>query len=134
MSTVSKFSFAKTYNIRARLRRENFANFLDYYHKGTAETDHFYQILSKIISDHKLGCNDELIQFYTPMTSEGFYFKSPDVKCKNLIGKPCLIDDILDNDAVIRLKVRPYDFVNENKRMIGVSIHAVEIVAKHAKL
>lgn len=130
---MSKFIIGKIYNIRARLRRENFANFAEYYHNQSLESDHFYKILDKTVSDHKLTVSDaDNIPFHSPITDEGFYFKSDNPKCKNLIGKPCLLGDILDNDVIMKVRVRPYNFVGSDGKHVGVSITLLEAQAKHS--
>lgn len=130
---MSKVNYVKPkyLNIRARLRQPTYANFLEYYHKKSASDDYFYKYLSKLTQEHKLFIVSDT-PFKSNFTAEGFYFKLIDgVKCKNVIGKPCLIEDILDRDVILKLKILPYNFQStEGKQIIGISITALEIAAK----
>ena len=132
MSYTNKFIPAKTYHITARLRKETFANFHAFYHTGSRD-DSFAIFLQNIIDKHKLLVGEAFTEFRSPMTNEGFYFKTGVLpKCKNVSGKPCLLRDILDYDVYMKLKIQPYDFVTTlGNRVAGVSITAMEVTAKH---
>ncbi len=129
--TCKKYSKPIYISIKARLRQPTYANFLEYYHKGSADNDHFYKYLVKLSTEHKLFMKDAE-SFKLSFTQEGFYFKTLDiVKCKNAIGKPCLLEDLLDRDVVFKLKILPYDFLTpEGKQIIGISITCLEANGK----
>lgn len=118
----------KNISIKARLRSAKYANFLEYYHNGSAKLDYFYNYLTKLSESHKLLVNQDS-QFKSNFTPEGFYFKIKTfVKCTNAIKKPCLIEDLLDQDVTMKLKITPYNFNdNEGKQLIGIAIQAVAI-------
>ncbi len=117
--------------IKARLRQPTYANFLGFYHDGSADNDHFYKYLTKLMKEHKLFMKDAE-SFKSSFTHEGFYFKPLDmIKCKNAIGKPCLLEDLLDRDVVCKLKIIPYNFITpEGKQIIGISITCLEAHGK----
>ena len=116
-----------------RIRNDKFATFLDYYHNNS-DKDAFKEILNKIIYDH---CETSKITFDTfksPVTAEGFYFNTiPTTKCKNLSARPCIINDIYESDAYCKLKIQPYDFVSDKKRIVGIKITIIEANAKFDK-
>ena len=117
-----KFVKPKSITTKVRLRKENYANFLEYYHKGTSTDDHFYKYLTGLAQKNKVSED-----FKTNFNSEGFYFKTKDfVKCKNLSGKTCLLADLLDQDITAKFKIQPYDFTADNKHLSGLSITLVE--------
>jgi hypothetical protein len=111
---------------RCRLRSTNFANYFDYYHKQDGSADSLYLSIKKIVIDHKSICGeDELESFKNPSSDSGFYFKCDKCICtKN--GKPCIIEDLFDLDSYVKLKIQPYDFRSEGKRIIGISIQLME--------
>jgi len=120
----------KNINIKARLRTKNYANFLEFYHKGSALNDYFYKYLVKLADSHKLLANQDT-QFKSHFNPEGFYFKTKEtIKCKNAIKMPCLLDDLLDRDVTMQLKITPYNFKDAaGAQLIGISIQAVAIYA-----
>ena len=118
-------------SVKVRLRSPIYANFLDFYHKKSIN-DSFYKYLLKLRDTHKLLVTDETVPFKSHFNSEGFYFKTDICKCKNVIGKPCLIEDILDRDVILKLKISLYNFTSQdNHQIIGMSIHATEAFAKY---
>lgn len=120
----------KSISAKVRLRKDNYANFLEYYHKGTANDDFLYKYLTTLAKKHKLSDD-----FKTSFTSEGFYFKIKDfVKCKNLSGKPCLLSDLLDQDITAKLQIKPYDFKVDGKHLSGLSITLIEAQATMSNL
>lgn len=126
-----RFLPSKIYYTSARLRSLKYANFLTYYHLKNTE-DPFKIMLTQIIDKHKELTNDP-DNFITPIfNAEGFYFKTSTFpKCKNLSGKPCILNDIIDHDVFMKLKIQPYDFIPVNgERVIGVSITLLECTAK----
>lgn len=132
-SAPKKYARPLNLSIKARLRQLNYANFLEYYHAGSAELDYFYTYLVNLSNKHKLFVKDaDLTKFKSNFTKEGFYFKTTtSIKCKNAIGKPCLLEDILDRDVVLKLKITPYDFESEEgNQIIGISIQCIEASAK----
>jgi hypothetical protein len=132
-SAPKKYARPLNVSIKARLRQLNYANFLEYYHNGSAELDYFYKYLVNLANKHKLFVKDgDFSKFKSTYTKEGFYFKTTaTIKCKNAIGRPCLLEDILDRDAVLKLKITPYDFDSEDgNQIIGISIQCIEANAK----
>ncbi len=125
-----KFVKPKVISVKVRLRTATYANFLEYYHKGTSLDDHFYKYLTNLVQKNK-GSED----FKSNFTSEGFYFKTKDfVKCKNLSNKSCLLVDLLDQDITAKLKIQPYDFTVDNKHLSGLAITLVEAYATMSDL
>lgn len=125
-----KFVKPKLITAKVRIRNTNYANFLEYYHKGTSIDDHFYKYLTIIAQKNKVSED-----FKTNFNSEGFYFKTKDfVKCKNLSGRTCLLADLLDQDVAAKFKIQPYDFVVDNKNLSGISITLVEANATMSDL
>lgn len=125
---AGKFVKPKNINATVRLRKSNYANFLEYYHKGSATDDFLYKYLTDLVKKNKT--TDE---FKTPFNTEGFYFKIKDfVKCKDVRGKTCLLEDILDYDVTVKLKILPYDFIDPktSSQVSGISITLVEAHAK----
>ncbi len=122
----------KIMSIKARLRNTSYANFLEFYHEQSAITDHFYKYLIDLSNKHKLLVQADT-NFKSNFTSEGFYFKVADrLKCKNALGKPCLIEDLIDRDVTMKLKITPYNFLSdENKQLIGISMQAIEITGHY---
>jgi len=114
------FHKPKYLTIKARLRQPTFANYYEYYHNGTPG----HATLDKIVNDHKFLVGEQ--DFKNPLTAEGFYFKSDKAKCLDFGKKITMIDNILDRDAILKLKVQPYDFKVDGKRLVGVSITLLE--------
>ncbi len=115
----------KYFTFFVRLRRENFANYLNYYHKNDGTSDFVYKVLTDLVTKHKHS--DE---YKSPVTNEGFYFKLDNPICKNMYGRPCLISDILDNDVMMKVKITTYDFVADGKRLNGLSLAVKEITVQ----
>jgi hypothetical protein len=109
-----------------RIRTEKFANYHKYYHEQDAQSDVLYQSIKKIIDSHAASHNEDK-KFYSPVTQEGITFKTTDTcKCYNVNARPCLLKDICDFDAVVKLKIQPYSFNDA----VGVSITLIEARAK----
>lgn len=122
---LSKYVKPKSISAKVRLRKLNFANFLEYYHKGSALDDFLYKYLRDLVRKNKVTDG-----FKTPFNSEGFYFKTKDfVKCKNLSGRVCLLSDLLDQDITANLRIVPYDFVIDGQQLSGISVTLVEAQA-----
>lgn len=120
----------KSITTKVRLRKENYANFLEYYHKGSSYDDHLYKYLTTLAQKNKV-----FDDFKSNFNSEGFYFKTKDfVKCKNLSGRTCLLADLLDQDITAKFKIQPYDFTADNKHLSGLSITLVEAHATMSDL
>ena len=123
---MQNFTKPKTLSVKVRLRQSNYANFLEYYHEGSALNDYFYKYLAKLANDHKKLANCD-VSFKSPFNEEGFYFKTKGpIKCMNAAKKLCLIDDLLDHDVTMKLKLVPYNFISD-KQIIGISIQAISI-------
>lgn len=123
------YAHPKTMQIRVRLRKPNFANHLMYYHAQSI-IDPTYLRLKKIVDTHKATSIITDEKFIAHINTEGFFFKSDKVKCKDINGRQCLINDILDRDVSMKLIVKCYDFVAKGNRLVGVSLAATEICAK----
>ena len=124
---MQNFTKPKLLSVKVRLRQSNYANFLEYYHNGSALNDYFYKYLDKLANEHKKLVNQDT-SFKSSFNAEGFYFKTKKpIKCTNVVKKPCLIDDLLDHDVTMKLKLVPYNFISDNKQLIGISIQAISI-------
>jgi hypothetical protein len=128
MSQNNSYIKPKKISIKARLRQPNYANFLEYYHNNEVTNDYFYNYLTKLANSHKQLTNQDT-KFKSNFTNEGFYFKTKEgLKCKNAIKKPCLINDLLDTDVTLKLKITPYNFLDTNNlQLIGIAIQVTEI-------
>ncbi len=127
---MTTFVRPKKITARARLKQPNYANFLKYYHDGSAKDDPFYKYITKLADSHKLLATEDQT-FKKNFDEEGFYFKIKDyVKCKNSSGRPCLLEDLLDHDVSISLKITPYNFTTDDgKHLIGLSLQATHVNA-----
>lgn len=130
-----KFTKPKLINAKLRLRRINYANFVNFYHKGTND-DFLYKYLTKLISHELSSCPNVKSNFKSNFNFEGFYFKTKDfVKCKNLSGKVCLLSDLLDHDVIAKLQITPYDFTSSTgQHLSGLSILLLEAKAASFKV
>src|SRR5690349_621975 len=122
---------SKPIGITARLRRANFANYYNYYHSGDASTDHVCKLLTSAVEKNMISSNTD--QFKSPVTPEGFYFKSDGVQCRDINGRTCLIDDCFDRDVSMSIIIRPYNFVKDSKQLAGLTIIAKDIKVKKDK-
>jgi hypothetical protein len=124
----------KPITVEARLLKDNFAIFYKGFHENATTADPFYQKLVSMVMSHKSACGldvDPLLDnmYKQPFSILGFRFKTDKTKYYNLAGKECLPTECLDLDVNIKLRITPYDFVANSKRLVGLSISALEIKA-----
>lgn len=137
----STYSKAKKYTANVRLRSTKFANFNNYYHQQTYD-DPFATWLREKIEEHKKIVNidnnvdnnidnniDNKQTYHSPITQEGFYFKTlSNTKCTYKNKNVCIIDDLLDRDVSMKILLYQYDFVDKNgNRIVGTTIKVTDI-------
>lgn len=123
--------YQKPIEIRARLRKPYYANFLDYFHDNSNE-DHFYKILQNKCSNHLIKSKILETNYKYPFNNEGFYFKNDNIKCYDKNGTECLIEDCIDRDVVMKLTIINYDFTDK-ERIVGCCIKVKKISIKADK-
>jgi hypothetical protein len=123
-------SYKKPIFIRARLRKHNYANFLEYFHTNKKD-DHFYKLLSNYSSDHLIKTCVQESEYKSVFDEEGFYFKKDNLVCYDKFNKVCLIENCIDQDVVMKLTIILYDFMDDEKRLVGCCIKVKEIRIKN---
>jgi hypothetical protein len=125
MSAI-KFFPKKKVNVRARLRRPNYANYLKYYHEKSALEDPFYKLTVQLIDELALITRVDRTEI-KGYSNEGFYFKNDKTMYLDIHKKPCLAESICDRDVMIMCTIQQYNFEADGNRHTGVSITATEV-------
>jgi hypothetical protein len=102
----------------------NNARFLNRFLKD--EPDYLENILNNY---QKMLHDTTREEFRVPYDKYGFYFsyKQHLIKMtKN--GTPCLIEDLHETPVIMHLTIKPYDFIIDSKRKVGISIKVSQII------
>ncbi len=116
----------KKVTVKARLRKPNYANYLKYYHAGSAADDPFYKTIMKLITELSFITKLESSEI-KGASNEGFFFKNDKTMYLDINGRLTLAESICDRDVMITLTIQQYDFTVNNTRKVGISITASEV-------
>ncbi len=128
MSKDTQFYKKKKIIGKAMLKNKYSAIFHDAYHYNDIDNDHIYKSFKNISEKHMIDNNVLITDFKFPYEDNYFKFKDSDkIICKDLDGKPCMLEDCYGKKVTIGLDITPYDFVSKGSRIVGISLKVTSI-------
>jgi len=116
---------SKIIKSKAILLNNNTAKYYNTFYNIDKE-DHIYKVLNSnfinIVTKKKI--NPDTVN--KPFNYQEFKFKSDFVKCYDK-GYPCLLEECYYKDAILTIKITPYDFIKDNNNIVGLSIKLIEV-------
>jgi hypothetical protein len=99
-----------------------------YYNKfhNIEKEDHINKVLESTFNNIIIEKKIDPSTVNKPFNNEEFKFKYDSVKCIDN-KRQCLLDECYFKDAVITIKITPYDFVKDKKNIVGITIKLLEV-------
>jgi hypothetical protein len=109
---------------KAVILNNNVAKYYNRFHNIEKE-DHINKILEATF-DNLIIKKEIDTTFNKPFNEQEFRFKYDNIICLDK-GKRCTLDDCFFKDAVITIKIIPYNFIKDDKNIVGITIKLLEV-------